>query len=236
MLNYHPKIELLTDYASGSLSLAHSLCVATHLEHCKECRAQIKKLEQVGGFLFDEIDQTEQPSTTMNTLKEDLFKRLNQPKNEASHSEVAADKLSYNNAVTESKYSIPKSLQQFISEGYDALNWVRVSPSFQTAILSNEENGTQVALTRIKAGNHIPEHAHTGDEFTLVLEGSFSDEEGVYKKGDFIQLGEHNTHKPVVTRDAECICLTVVDAPIQFTGVFTRLFNPILRKIHPYTA
>ncbi|MFT2111163.1 ChrR family anti-sigma-E factor [Marinomonas sp. 2405UD68-3] len=233
MLNYHPTIELLTDYASGSLALPYALCIATHLEQCKECREQVKKLEQVGSFLFDEINQTDHPSDNMDSLKEELFKRLN------TQSNASTDTLLNKTAVhkddhTELGYKVPNSLQQFVSEGYDSLNWIRISPSFQIAILSNEDNGTQVALTRIKAGSHIPTHTHTGDEFTLVLEGSFSDEKGVYKKGDFIQLDENDKHKPVVTRDAECICLTVVEAPIQFTGLVTRLLNPILRKVHPY--
>lgn len=230
MLNYHPTIELLTDYAAGSLALSYSLCIATHLEQCKECRTQIKKLEQVGSVLFDEIEPLEKPSSNMNELKEALFARLDEQNHATEKANIAKQKADED----QGRYNVPKSLQQFVPDGYDALNWIRISPSFQTAILSNEENGTQIALTRVKAGSNIPTHKHTGDEFTLVLEGSFSDQSGVYKRGDFVQLNEQDTHKPVVTRDAECICLTIVDAPIQFTGFLTRLLNPVLRKVHPY--
>ncbi|MCZ2721302.1 ChrR family anti-sigma-E factor [Marinomonas sp. 15G1-11] len=228
MLNYHPTIELLTDYTAGSLALSYSLCIATHLEQCKECRAQVKKLEHVGSVLFDEIDPLEASSNNMDDLKQAFFNRLEE-QNKMSDTMTALNTVNSHDG-----YRVPRSLQQFVPEGYDALNWVRISPSFQTAILANEENGTQIALTRVKAGSNIPTHTHTGDEFTLVLEGSFSDQSGVYKRGDFVQLNQQHTHKPVVTRDAECICLTIVDAPIQFTGLLTRLLNPILRKVHPY--
>ncbi|WP_191602209.1 ChrR family anti-sigma-E factor [Marinomonas algicola] len=231
MLNYHPTIELLTDYAAGSLALSYSLCIATHLEQCQECRKQIKKLEQVGSVLFDEIEPLEKTSSNIDELKLALFARLDAQNQATEKANASAQK---HTAEDPEGYNVPRSLRQFVPDGYDALNWIRISPSFQTAILSNEENGTQIALTRVKAGSHIPTHKHTGDEFTLVLEGSFSDQSGIYKRGDFVQLNEQDTHQPVVTRDAECICLTVVDAPIQFTGFLTRLLNPVLRKVHPY--
>ena len=229
MINYHPSIEILTDYAAGSLPLVHSLCVSTHLERCPECQQQIRKLEMLGSHLFD---QAKTESRQLSNLKDSFFKNLgeqpvqksvdNQPTQEASHSQW-------------DDYNIPSSLRQFITKGYDDLTWLRLSPSFKIATLYNEEGGAQIALTRVKAGAHMPTHTHTGDEITLVLEGAFSDESGVYRQGDFIHRDASHKHKPIVTKDAECICLTVLDAPIEFTGWFTRFLNPIIRRYHPYS-
>lgn len=222
MLNYHPSTELLIDYSAGSLSLAHSLSIATHLEQCKTCRQNIAKLEQIGSHLFNQTNLVTK-SNKLEQLKHNLFDRLD----DLEPSAKAESATQANNS------RVPKSLRQFIPVDYDSLNWLRLSSSFQVATLCKDTDGRQVALTRVRAGCSIPNHAHTGDETTLVLEGSFSDEDGIYRKGDFIYRNQKHKHKPVVTKDAECICLTVLDAPIQFTGFFTRWLNPILRKYHP---
>ncbi|TDO95847.1 ChrR family anti-sigma-E factor [Marinomonas balearica] len=243
MIRYHPSIELLTEYSSGSLSLAKAVAVSAHLEHCKECRTQAHKLELVGAELFSDpaIPTSDQQ---LNQLKTNLLSKITNGEIESSFDKygqaapsVRMSKLQSGRPLSsESKYQIPKSLRQLIPSFYDDLKWMSLSPAVKIATLSNEKDGTQVALTRIKAGAFIPSHTHTGDEFTLVLEGAFSDESGVYKKGDFISRDARHKHKPVVTKDAECICLTVTEAPIEFTGWFTRLLNPILRKHHPSTS
>ncbi|TBR38454.1 anti-sigma factor [Marinomonas agarivorans] len=231
MLNYHPSIELLIDYSAGTLSLAHSISVSTHLEHCAECRRHVSQLNQVGSHLFTGLHMTDshshEPSSELNSLKE---KMLNNLSADIPTSETIEQAPFDTNTVSA---RIPRSLHQFIQQDYDQLEWTRLSSSLRVATLCTDTNGSQVALTRIKAGSHIPTHSHTGEEITLVLEGSFSDEGGIYKKGDFISRNASHKHKPVVTKDAECICLTVLDAPIQFTGFFTRWLNPLLRKHHP---
>jgi len=230
MINYHPSIEILTDYAAGSLPLAHSLCVSTHLERCPECQQQIRKLEMLGSHLFD---QASTDSRQLSNLKDSFFATLNEQveqDNDDHPLETHSAEMDWND------YAVPNSLRQFIKKSYDDLNWMRLSPSFKIATLYNEEGGAQIALTRVKAGAHMPTHTHTGDEITLVLEGAFSDESGVYRQGDFISRDHSHKHKPIVTKDAECICLTVLDAPIEFTGWLTRLLNPIIRRYHPYSG
>lgn len=230
MAHYHPSIEMLIDYAAGSLPLTHALCVSTHIEHCPECQQQLRKLETLGAHLFDDVS-TE--FRHLDDLKQCVLVKLNEsdPVSDSVPKESTESKL---DAFLED-YPVPKSLRQFVKKSYDQLNWTRLSPSFKIATLYNEENGAQVALTRVKAGAHMPSHTHTGDEITLVLEGAFSDEAGIYRKGDFIQRGANHKHKPIVTKDAECICLTVLDAPIEFTGWLTRLLNPLIRRHHPFT-
>jgi len=233
MLNYHPSIELLTDFSAGSLSLAHALIMATHLEHCPECRRQVQKLELIGSQLFEHQNLANVPNDNIEQLKQSLLSKISE-QNTSVARQSPPPKATATSNIT-SLYGVPKSLRQFIPESYESLHWIRLSPSFRTAILCNE-NGSQVAFTRIRAGSYMPSHAHTGDEITLVLEGSFSDETGIYRRGDFIYRNHNHKHKPRVTTAAECICLTVLDAPIQFTGFFTRWLNPVLRRIHPHTA
>ena len=79
----------------------------------------------------------------------------------------------------------------------------------------------------IKGGGRAPEHNHRGDEITLALTGSFSDEDGIYHPGDFIVRKAGEIHRPFAAQHRECICLSVLEAPIQLTGV-KRIFSPFL--------
>jgi len=227
MLNYHPSVDLLIDYSAGTLDLAHAFCVATHLENCVECQKLVTKLEQIGSSLFENQTHLVDKSTSLQTLKNRCFERLE----EESVPIIPSKK--HVNKVDKNAYKVPVCLQQFVPNTYDDLNWIGLSSSFRFAVLDKDTSGRQVALTRICAGSSIPAHSHTGEEVTLVLEGSFSDENDIYQKGDFIVKNHNHTHKPIISKDAECICLVVLDSSIQFTGFFARWFNPLLRKLHP---
>ena len=237
MLNYHPTIEMLTDYAAGSLPLTFSLAVATHLEQCSECQQQVRKLELLGANLFTKEAPNKHATAE---LKQTFFEKLNAEEDAVTGIQDKVDietpiqEQTNKPAVQLDAYQIPASLRQFVSSNYDELNWMRLSPAVKIATLC-EEDGVQVALTRIKAGSHIPTHTHAGEEITLVLEGAFSDEKGIYSCGDFVTRNAKHKHKPRVTKDSECICLTVLDAPIEFTGWLTRFLNPIMRRHHPST-
>ena len=89
------------------------------------------------------------------------------------------------------------------------------------------EKDYEVALHRIDAGGKAPEHDHRGREITVVLTGSFSDEDGVYQPGDFLVREPGDTHRPFAARNEDCICLSVLEAPIKLTGI-KRILNPFL--------
>ncbi|SMF46995.1 anti-ECFsigma factor, ChrR [Alteromonadaceae bacterium Bs31] len=229
MLKHHPSSELLADYASGSMPLSHSLCIATHLEQCDICRQQAHKLNQLGAQFF--MQQSSTATSADNDLKAKVMGCLDEIV--FSTDESASDtpkRTAASNKVD--SYKPPKALKQFLDDSYDSLEWTTVSPSFKITTLLKDKNGAQIALSRVKPGGKMPHHRHTADELTVVLEGSFSDEGGIYKKGDFICRDSKHKHKPVVTKDAECICLMVLDAPIEFTGWFTRVLNPLVRRNH----
>lgn len=88
------------------------------------------------------------------------------------------------------------------------------------------------ARHHIRAGGKVLAHGHAGSEITVVLHGSFSDQDGRYAQGDFLVRGPGDEHRPVAAADSDCLCLAVLDAPIRLGGLLGRLANPFLR-IHP---
>jgi putative transcriptional regulator len=74
----------------------------------------------------------------------------------------------------------------------------------------------------VEAGTAIPHHGHTGDEFTIVLDGGYSDASGSYRRGDVQCVGVDHSHRPLVDGDRPCVCLIVARGKV-------RLRNPLLR-------
>ncbi len=211
----HPDYELLAAYSAGSLPLSQALCISAHLEHCPDCMRQLQRLNRVGSELMQQL----KPAQASDTLKNRLLDSLD--------SMVDEDDETEENPIDP---SIPRCLHQFIDSSYDSLAWKRVSPDIHSVELCRDANGARVELLKIKPGGSATTHTHLGDEYTVILEGSFSDESGLYRQGDFVVKGASDRHTPVATQDRECICLAVTEGPIQFTGFFSRLLNPLIRR------
>ena len=211
----HPAYELLAAYSAGSLPLSQALCVSAHLEHCHSCTRQLQRLNRVGSELMQQL----KPAKASNDLKTRLLDSLDSLTDEAS-----------GEPPKQFDPSIPRCLHQFVDKGYAELPWKRVSTDIHSVELCRDNNGARVELLKIRPGGSATTHTHLGDEYTVILEGSFSDESGLYKRGDFVVKDARDRHTPVATQDRECICLAVTEGPIQFTGFFSRLLNPLIRR------
>lgn len=211
----HPDEELLAAYSAGSLPLSQALCVSAHLEHCQSCGQTLQRLNRVGSELMQQL----KPARASDELKNRLLDSLDS----LTEATPAEEAQSVNP-------SIPRCLHQFIERDYDDLRWKRVSTDIHSVELCRDSNGAKVELLKIRPGGSATTHTHLGDEYTVILEGSFSDEAGLYRKGDFMVRGTSDQHTPVATLDRECICLAVTEGPVQFTGFISRLLNPFIRR------
>ena len=241
MASYHPPTELLAAYAAGTLKNSYALCVATHLEYCSECRAAVQRLNIVGAELMEDLAPTE----VSESIKSAVFDRLDQieagqsssPSSSASPigsafvSDVGNASVQATTAPSEPAGNVPKSLSYFNISDFSSLTWKKATKAISSSRLFCDVNDARVELLRIMPGGSLGKHTHIGEEVTVILQGSFSDEDGGYCRGDFMIRDESHQHMTVATNDAECICLTVQDGPIQFTGWFMRLLNPFLRII-----
>lgn len=217
MVNHHPDPELLAAFASGTLPLSQALTVSVHTERCSECRANLKRLNMLGAELLSSLS----PKAGSAQLKSDVLAKLDLA--DTSPEQPAKPAIPLNKRI-------PAALRQFIPRSYDDLNWEYHGPAIRSATLCVDTNGARVEMIRIKPGGRVASHTHIGDEITVVLEGSFSDETGVFREGDFVLCDARHEHRPVATKDRECICLAVTNAPLRFTGLLGRLINPFMRR------
>lgn len=214
MTQWHPSADQLIEFASGSISSAMSIAVATHLHYCKACQAQVRTAEAAASALFE----SQAPEQSVGLDFDSLMAKIDngeQPQI-VKPAKVKARRF-------------PAVVEKLIDGEVNALNWSSPMKNLHTTSLMKDENGFIVGLHHMQAGGRVPAHTHRGNEISVVIEGGFSDELGTYDAGDFIHLdGKHN-HSPLAHADGDCWLLTIVEAPVKLTGPFGWIINPFLK-------
>ncbi len=216
-ISYHPDVPTLSAYAEGTLDPHVALMVAAHVDMCTECQRQVKALEQQLAdislpVLNADVDVGQQGMSSM------LASILAQPLPAPVEVPAAAEFV----RLGERQFYMPRALQRIAAE---ANSWRRFGASLWRARLPQSADGAKLSLLFIDHQGEIPCHTHKGSELTLVLDGSFEDDDGRYVCGDLIVRDQRHNHAPR-TPDEACLCIALVDAPLHFTQGFGRLLNP----------
>jgi anti-sigma factor ChrR (cupin superfamily) len=74
--------------------------------------------------------------------------------------------------------------------------------------------GAAAALLRYAPGGTAPLHEHPGFEHVLVLEGSQSDEHGLYEAGTLLVNPPGSRHS--VRSEQGCVALLIWEKPVRF--------------------
>ena len=217
MTKYHPDTRFISDFAAGSLPLSQALCVSTHLHYCDDCKQKVEQLTDLGSVLFDKI-------SPMN-LEQD-FSSLMQRIDSMPENNVQIN----SEAITASSSSLPAALNKLTNNDLDLLDWQGIGKNFRYSELNIGDPLREISLFNIKAGGNVPRHLHNGDEITVVLKGSFSDQDDHYQVGDFIVRTAGETHTPVAAQDEDCLCLSTLEEPIQMTNLIYRMLMPLFKR------
>lgn len=222
MVKYHPDARFLTDYSAGSLPVAQALCVSTHLHYCRSCMAKVRELTELGALLF----QQQSPSPAAPDQFDSLLRRVDALP--AAAPREATPIATGTTPANTGSASLPRPLHKLARGNLDNLTWRRIGRSFRYSKLSTGDKGHETALLHIKAGGNVPHHRHAGDEITVVIRGSFSDQDDKYGVGDFIVRTSGEQHRPVASQDEDCLCLSTLDKPIVLSNPFYRLLSRLL--------
>lgn len=213
-IHHHPNDATLMAYVAGSLPENQNFVVATHLSLCARCREQVREMEQIGAQELDSLPGCE--------MADDAFAQVMAQLDGA----VMDDKPAPANDFNAAKSVLPAPLRDYLPSNLEDLNWKSMAPGIKSFTLAqiNAGNGS-LRLLKIAPGITIPEHTHTGNELTLVLKGSFSDEIGRFKAGDMADLDEDNQHQPIADTDEPCICLIATEGPLRFKSVMPKIMQ-----------
>lgn len=94
------------------------------------------------------------------------------------------------------------------------LSWQPFRKGIEVHWLYQIENGARAAFLRYEPGASAPKHEHLGYEHILVLEGSQSDEEGEYSKGNLVVKKPGSVHS--VHSSKGCVVLLIWEKPVKF--------------------
>lgn len=209
---FHPSDELLVAYGAGSLDEPSALLVATHLALCPRCRAEVRRIEALGGAIIEDLPPADMAADALASV----LARLDTPPARPQAREPASGPP-----------GIPSPLRQYLPADMDALPWKRLTAGIEQTILL-QGRGIRARLLRIGAGIMVPEHGHGGMELTLVLQGGFTDHGRGYARGDVAMADQQVVHCPAADGGETCLCLAVTDAPLKLTGLVGMLVNPFL--------
>jgi putative transcriptional regulator len=217
---HHPDDGVLLDFASGAAHEGAAVLIATHLALCPQCRETAKRFERLGGALIEDLP----PSALAPGSREAVMARLDEPP--LARSAPAPARV----AQPPHESPIPRPLRDYLDADLDALAWRRLGPTVrQVELPLGGAARERMRLMRIKAGSAIPRHSHDGTEMVLVLDGGFRDGSRQFLRGDFSLSDQQVDHSPRVDPEADCLCLSVTDAPLRFTGPVGRLLNLFVR-------
>lgn len=217
-------------FAAGQLTNALGIQAACHLESCQQCRDKVRLYEQLGGDLLDTCTPVEVDTQAKSKLLQTLHQQQNS--NHPITSMLSHDDewdAIYKTQLAHANQRLPKPLQRFVPDYYENLPWSGFSKSIQSYDLPFSDEQYSARFYKIAAGKELPQHTHRGNEFTLVLAGSFSDLSGDYHPGDFVLADSSTHHQPKAHSKEDCICFAVTDAPLKMTGFFGRMLNPFLK-------
>lgn len=230
MIKHHPKLELLQSFVSGELPASLSAGIAIHADMCLTCQQQISHLtEQLAYASFEEVfldrfivgeDDTIEKSAAA-TDNNDFGQDILTITESAYLDMVELNEPKFLRTITfkEQVYSLPSILNNM------AFGKTANIGKLSRARIQLDEGEIHSSLLHIEPGGGVPEHTHNGFELTVLVAGTFSDEQGIYVAGDFIMLDKEHQHHPV--SEHGCLCFTVANDSLHFTQGVNKLLNPI---------
>lgn len=208
---------LIGAYAGGNLPPALDALVEAQLEISPVNRPVLAMVEAVNGRLLE--DETPIAPSRHRDMLADI---LAMPR-DAAPAETPAPETQ-----DEHPTGLPAALRRLFGIEGDEIPWRGRMGGIREVTLAGKD-GAKAILLWVRAGQAMPSHTHRGQEITLVLRGGFSDETGHYVRGDIAIADETVDHKPVADEGEDCICFTVIDAPLRFTGPMGWLISPFAR-------
>ncbi|MEH8018468.1 ChrR family anti-sigma-E factor [Rheinheimera muenzenbergensis] len=215
-IKFHPSMALLEQFAEGTLSADVALAVSAHIDLCPHCQRLNRDITA------DMASQLEKAAPTgSSTDWQDMIAAIvAQPQLAKTAQPELAQAQPIR--VNQREFVMPRALQRLAAEHG---KWLQLG-GIATAKLPAGA-GHHVSLLYIADDTEVPQHTHLGLEMTLVLAGKIVDENGEYVAGDLLINSPDDTHTPRTLAGQDCLCLSVLSAPLQFKKGLTRLLNPL---------
>ena len=206
--------ELLLDYAAGTLPAGPALAVALHVALDLTSRRTVERLNAMGGALIEREAEVALDDDALARAMARLDGLPVEPPAEPARPRPGFE------------WAPPPLVPHLRPE----MGWRRILGKFDEIRLDVPGEAYRVSLLRLEPGRGLPEHKHPGYEYTVCLQGGYSDKTGSYGVGDFAIGPGAERHEPVADPGEPCIALIVVERPIVLTGPLGRWLNPLVSR------
>ena len=204
--------EWLLSYAAGALNPGRSLMVASHLAYHDDLQNTVADAEAIGGALLTSMEKAE--------VNDSVFDQI--------MSRIDKNPVQEVKPVARASNEYPEALTEFIDGDVNALKWRFMGPGMQHSRLWTGPNDERLWLLRARGGVMVPEHGHNGEEWTLLLKGSYRTDLGEYGAGDVDVADEAIVHQPKINPDEECVCLVFTEGPVRLNSLLGRMVQPLI--------
>jgi len=210
--------QAVSDYAAGNLSPARHDLMACAVELNPHLAKSVAAKTAAAASLMMEI----RPVPLSPFLIGNALEKL-------PYGTSAAEKSGTNDLKSS---STPKVLRDLMDgAGLRDIKWKSLIPGIAIYdVLGSRKSRTRdrMYLLRAKGGMQFPEHSHHGEEWTLILSGSYKTERNRYGPGDLHISDETTDHAPYVEAGEDCICLVVTRGQLQMKGWLPKLLQKVV--------
>jgi putative transcriptional regulator len=207
--------ELLLDYAAGALAPGPALAVSLHVALDPAARRLVERLEAMGGLLME--SEAEVP--------------LDEAALQAALARLDAIPVEPRPSPPPASPGFAWAPPPLVRHLDPDARWRRVMGGFEEIRLHLPgDSSNRVSLLRLAPGRGLPVHRHVGSEYTVVLQGGYTDATGNYRVGDFAVGPGPEQHEPIADPGPPCIALIVLEQPVVLTGPWGRWLNPLVKR------
>jgi putative transcriptional regulator len=203
---HRPSDETLAAFAAGQLDEGLAVVVACHIEADPESRRRLSELQAVHGALLDCVEPVAMASGPRNA------------------SAAPQDALVPGMARSAAEAGMPQVLRP-----YGLGPWRPIGIRIAMRRVDVPGAGARVFMLRAGPGIALPNHKHTGFEWTTILSGAYEHEYGRYAAGDFDEADSEHEHTPRVDPVEGCTCIVAMTGHVSLQGWLGRLLQPLVR-------
>ena len=210
--------EWLIEYAAGGLSLAKRVVIACQAALNGDVHKRLRAAEEISASFLETAHGDQ--------VSEQFFDKL--------HDQLDASAQEYTDEIAERSRSsllnadnrwAPGPLSKFIAEMGDRFEWKSVG-RIERAVLGDFD-GDRLYLLKARGGTKLPHHSHTGEEWTLVLQGGYHAGGVGFGPGDLHREDADCHHQPIIDAGEDCISLVADEGRLRFS-------NPLLKAAQPF--
>ncbi|MDP3411371.1 ChrR family anti-sigma-E factor [Bosea sp. (in: a-proteobacteria)] len=199
--------ETLAGFAAGRLDEGMSLVVAAHVEMNPASADALREIDAIGGAVLARGE-----AVPMLSSAEDALARL------GGGRELGRSPAPRREA------GVPRVLQP-----YELGRWHMIGRGVSLRRVHVPGAEARVFMLRAAPGTRLPEHRHTGNEWTTILAGAYEHEYGRFARGDFDEANEDHEHHPHVDPVEGCTCIVALTGEVRFKGWLGRMLQPLVR-------